>query len=154
MNADRAEGVRRGGPEDLDAIVGIETQAFEPSRRSSRRSLRRSLCSPFQRVYVFDVAGSAAGYLIAWPYRHTWRIYNLAADPGLRRRGVGGALLEVVAADARRHGATVLVLESRLDPVLVGYYEKRGFRAKRGLPDYYARGEDAVRMEMPLTGRH
>lgn len=140
--------IRPAGPEDLSEIVRIEEAAFEPSRRASRASLARALRSEFQRVLVFQDGGTVAGYVILWPYRHTWRIYNLATDPERRNRGVAGTLLAAAVATARHHGARRLVLESRATPELVGYYQARGFRVERRLADYYAPGEDAVRMVM------
>lgn len=157
MSADRADRqrVRPAGPADLDAIRRIESQAFEPSRRSSPRSLRRALRSAFQQVLVLetDASGSfeVAGYLIVWPFPRTWRIYNLAADPRRRRQGIGLALLQHAVEAARRAGAATVVLESRVDPELLGFYERRGFRAVRRLPNYYSEGEDAMRMALPLA---
>lgn len=142
--------IRRATPDDLDAVLAIEEDAFEPSRRSSRASLRRALTSFFQRVWVLELDGALAGYVIVWPFRHTWRIYNLASDARFRNRGVGGALVSAVATEAQRAGARRLVLESRLDPGLLGFYERRGFRIAGRLVDYYAPGEDAARMVMAL----
>lgn len=142
---------RRAGPDDVDAMVAIEAEVFEPQRRSSPASLRRSLRSRFQRVWVAEVGADLAGYVIVWPFRHTWRIYNLAAHPGHRQQGVGGALLATVVAAAVEAGARRLVLESRVDPDLVGFYRRRGFEIRRRLADYYGPGEDGVRMERSLA---
>jgi [ribosomal protein S18]-alanine N-acetyltransferase len=143
--------IRRAGPRDLSALVAIEAAAFEPARRSSRASLRRALGSRFQRVFVFDIDGDVAGLIVLWPYRHSWRVYNLASDPSHRNRGVAGALLSESIELARRAGARTLVLESRDEPGLVRFYERRGFAVRRRLPDYYGRGQHAVRMARPLA---
>ncbi len=143
--------VRPAVRDDLEAVLAIEAEAFEPSRRSSRASLCRALTSSFQRVWVLELDHALAGYVIVWPFRHTWRIYNLASDARFRNRGVGGALVSAVAAEAKRAGARRLVLESRLDPALTAFYQRRGFRVARRIPDYYAPGEDAARMVMPLS---
>jgi ribosomal protein S18 acetylase RimI-like enzyme len=147
--------VRAARIDDLAAILDIEARAFEPARRSSRPSLRRALLSGFQRMLVLEVAegeaaGKLVGYLVVWPFPFTWRIYNLASDPSERNRGVGGALLAAAVDEARRAGAAKVVLESRKEPGLLRFYQQRGFRASRELADYYAEGEDAVRMELPL----
>lgn len=143
--------VRPAVPADLAAITRIEATAFEPARRSSARSLERALASTFQRVLVAELDGALAGYLIYWPYRHTWRIYNLATDPAFRNRGVAGALLAAAVDRARAAGAGRVVLESRDSTALLDYYAARGFRAERRLPDYYAQGEAAVRMALELA---
>jgi len=144
--------IREAVPADLTAIGRIEAAAFEPSRRSSRRSLNRALNSAFQRVLVAELDRALAGYLIYWPYRRTWRIYNLATDPAYRNRGVAGALLAAAVDRARMAGAGRVVLESRDSVALLDYYTSRGFRAQRRLPDYYAQGEAAVRLALDLPG--
>jgi [ribosomal protein S18]-alanine N-acetyltransferase len=143
--------IRRAGPRDLSALAAIEAAAFEPARRSSRASLRRALRSRFQRVLVLVVDGEVAGLIILWPYRHTWRIYNLASHPAYRNRGVAGALVSESIEQARRAGARTLVLEARDEPGLRRFYEQRGFAVRRRLPDYYGRGQHAVRMARSLT---
>ena len=107
--------IRPARTEDLEAILAIESRAFEAARRSSRVTLRRALRSPFQRVLVLEgttVEGGAAvaGYVVVWPHRRTWRVYNIASDPAWRNQGVGGALLGTVIAEARRTGAERVVL--------------------------------------------
>ncbi|MDZ7669350.1 MAG: GNAT family N-acetyltransferase [Gammaproteobacteria bacterium] len=143
--------IRPADQQDLESIAAIEAAVFEPDRRSTPRSLRRALGSRFQRVLVAQQGTRVVGYTIVWPYRHTWRIYNLATAPDHRRRGVAGALLAAAEAEARAAGARRLVLEARADGGLAEYYAERGFRARARLRDYYARGQDAWRMEMRLA---
>ncbi len=145
--------IRAAQPGDFEAIQRIETEAFEPSRRSSPASLRRALSSGFQRVRVLEIDGAVAGYLILWPFRRTWRVYNLASDPRWQQQGVGSALLTAAVEEADEGGAEWLVLESRDDPALLDFYQRRGFETRGRLADYYAEGEDAVRMEARLSQR-
>lgn len=142
--------IRRAVLRDLEVLAAIEAAAFEPVRRSSRRALRRALSSAFQRVLVAELDGRVAGMMVLWPYRHTWRIYNLATHPDFRHRGVAGALLARAVAEARAAGARRLSLESRDEPGLVGYYLRRGFSVRARLDDYYGPGQHAVRMALPL----
>lgn len=155
LDAASGDRIRRARPDDLPAILDIESAAFEPARRSSRASLARALRSGFQQVLVLEVATGAAaklaGYLVLWPFRRTWRIYNLATDRRWRNRGIGSALVAAAVEAARAGGAERLVLESRREPELVRFYEQRGFRIARRLPDYYGSGQDAVRMELYLA---
>jgi ribosomal protein S18 acetylase RimI-like enzyme len=142
--------VRVATTEDLKPILAIEVAAFEPSRRSSRASLRRALQSPFQRVFVTEIAGTVAGYLVLWPFRRSWRVYSLAAHPDFSGRGVGGALLDAAVARAREAGVRRVVLESGENPDLLRFYQRRGFGQRRRLPDYYAPGHHALRLELAL----
>lgn len=150
-SAPQSRYVRAARLPDLDVIRSIERRAFEPSRRSSPASLRRALRSAFQRVLVLEVGGVLAGYLVLWPFRHTWRVYNLATDPQRRNQGVAGTLLSAAEDEARRAGACRLVLESRDEAGLLAFYRHRGFLETHRLPGYYASGEDAIRMELPLA---
>jgi len=146
-----ARAVRPAVPADLAAIARIEAAAFEPARRSSFRSLEHALASTFQRVLVAELDGAVAGYLIYWPYRRTWRIYNLATDPAFRNRGIAGTLLAAAVDRAREADAARVVLESRESAALLDFYVGRGFRPEKRLPDYYAKGQAAVRMARSLA---
>lgn len=155
MDDSAARRVRPAGPADLEAILAIETAAFDPARRSTRRALRRALDSPFQRTFVLEAPDArgvrrVAGYVVLWPFPRTWRIYNLAADPSWGAQGIGSALLSAAIEEATRAGASRLVLEARAEPRLLRFYERRGLRRVRELPDYYAPGESALRLEMRL----
>ena len=150
MSKSPCEQLRAASPKDLPAILDIEAQAFDSTRRSSRKSLKRSIESPFQRVLVQDLHGAVAGYVILWMFPRTWRVYNLASHPGRRNQGVGRSLLDAAARLAAAAGARRLVLESRPDPALLRFYEQRGFRVRGRLEDYYAPGEHAVRMDLAL----
>jgi ribosomal protein S18 acetylase RimI-like enzyme len=142
--------IRDATPGDLPSIQDIERAAFDAARRSSTAALRRALQSHFQRVLVLEIDGRVVGYVILWPHRRSWRVYNLASHPGYRNQGIGGALLSAAIGHAVRAGAKRLMLESRDDPALVRFYEQRGFRSRRQLPDYYAPGEHALRLELAL----
>jgi [ribosomal protein S18]-alanine N-acetyltransferase len=150
MTKSSCEQLRMACPEDLPAILDIEAQSFDPARRSSRKSLKRSIYSRLQRVLVQDLDGAIAGYVILWAFPRTWRVYNLASHPSRRNQGVGRTLLNAAARLAAEAGAQRLVLESRPDPALLRFYEQRGFRVRARLEDYYAPGEDAVRMDLAL----
>jgi [ribosomal protein S18]-alanine N-acetyltransferase len=143
--------IRRATPADIRAILAIEQAAFDVARRSSPASIRRALRSHFQRVLVLEIGGVVAGYVVLWPHPLSWRVYNLASHPAHRNLGVGGALLTAAIEEAAKAGAKRLVLESRNDPALLRFYQQRGFRTSRHLPDYYAPGEHAVRLELLLA---
>jgi ribosomal protein S18 acetylase RimI-like enzyme len=144
------EVIRTARLQDLDAIMAIETAAFEPVRRASRRSLRRALHSAWQCVMVCESGGRVAGYAILWPYRHTWRLYSVAIDPAAQGQGIGSRLLVAAIAAARAAGASRMQLEARATPDLLRLYRLHGFNEVARLPDYYAPGDDAVRMRLGL----
>ncbi|MFC4854410.1 GNAT family N-acetyltransferase [Actinophytocola glycyrrhizae] len=83
---------------------------------------------------VAEVDGKVSGFVLvrqAIPiesHEHVLSINELAVDPAVQGRGIGGALIEAAAADAARRGARKLTLR-----VLGGnagarrLYERRGF---------------------------
>lgn len=140
---------RRGTPADLPLLLGLEEACYDPPRRSSPASLRRSLHSPHQEVWLHGDVGA----LILWRRPRTWRVHGLHTHPGARGQGIAGALLAHAEARARAAGAARVVLEADADDArLVAWYGARSYRVTRRLPDYYAPGRSAVRMVKSLSG--
>jgi putative acetyltransferase len=81
-----------------------------------------------------------------------WELAKMAVDETVRGRGTGRLLLAAAVAEARRRGATALVLASSVDlPAAVHLYEAVGFR--HVAPEEaghvpYARASVFMRMEL------
>jgi [ribosomal protein S18]-alanine N-acetyltransferase len=146
--------VRRARPSDLEAIAALEAAAFQPFRRASRASLRRSLASARQSVWVVDApAGGLAALLVLWHHPRLVRVYDVATRPDLQGQGLGSRLMEHAEELARKAGARIVSLEA--DPReagLVEWYLHRGYSIVARLPGYYAPGRAAVRMRKALDG--
>lgn len=149
--------IKTGVPEDLEAVAAVENCCFAEYRRSSRRALLTSLKRPTQRVWIAWVREPgqppvAAGVLIMHRRSCSLRIYSLAVLPAYRGCGVGRRLVGKVLAEARRlrHVRYVSLEATRSDRRLVRWYEGMGFVAEWRLPDYYAPGQDGVRMSYSL----
>lgn len=144
--------VRRAKPSDLPAIQALEEAAFQDYRRASPASLRRSLASPRQSVWVVDgPGGELAGLLVLWHFPHRVRIYDVATHPGLRGQGIGRALLAHAEKQARAAGCSWMTLEAEeADPDLVAWYRHHGYAAVGRLKDFYHKGCHAVRMTKRL----
>ncbi len=145
--------IKAGLPADLDSVVAVENRCFAAYRRSSRRALLTSLKRPTQRVWIAWAREPgqppvAAGVLIMHRRSCSLRIYSLAVLPAWRGFGVGRRLVGKVLAEARRlpHVRYVSLEATRRDRRLVRWYEGMGFVAEWRLPDYYAPGQDGVRM--------
>lgn len=135
---------------DLPALNELETLCFPPHRRDGPASLRRSLASPRQSVWVVPgpTAERLAAAAVYFYYPKSLRVYSVSVHPESRRGGLGDLLLAKAFALARRRGVTRLRLEAdRNNAALVSWYERRGFSIVATLADYYGPGEDAVRME-------
>ncbi|QHI68658.1 GNAT family N-acetyltransferase [Tichowtungia aerotolerans] len=147
--------VRLAVPADLPALELIEIRCFRGSRRASRRSLRRSLVSPAQSVWLAVVSHEGrrlvAGAMILHHHARSIRIYSLAVLPAFRGSGAGRRLVRRAVLVARRNGCRAVTLEAdRRNRVLTGWYERLGFEIVRVLKDYYSPGRHAVRMHRVL----
>ncbi|MEO1233527.1 MAG: GNAT family N-acetyltransferase [Myxococcota bacterium] len=73
-------------------------------------------------------------------------------DPRFRRRGVGTAVLEFLAAEATHAGLESLWLHVRVrNAAAVNFYERLGFRIRDHLDGHYGGHEDAFRMQRRLA---
>lgn len=147
--------VRRAVADDLDALAALEEASFDGDRLS-RAQYRRHLDSDSALVLAASakahgLLGSAVlffrkGSAVA-------RLYSLATRRAARGQGVGGALLDAVASQARRRGCRALRLEVRADnDAAIHLYEKHGYRCTGRLAAYYEDGADGWRYERPLAG--
>lgn len=137
---------------DLEEVLAIERASFSMpwSRGAFLYELEQNRVS---RCYVVREDSRLIGYICLWEVADELHITNIAVHPGLRRRGVGRALLSAVLDDARQRTLRLVVLEVRPSNVeALGLYESFGFRVvgrRRGY--YYDTGEDALVMEAPLA---
>jgi ribosomal protein S18 acetylase RimI-like enzyme len=77
---------------------------------------------------VVEEAGEPIGRLYVDRRRDELRLVDIALLPEWRRRGVGGALLQTVLAEAEAAGKAVRIHVERNNPAL-GLYERLGFRS-------------------------
>lgn len=144
--------IRRANLGDLDALVQLETLAFD-SDRLSRRSFRHWLTRGNAILLVDTGPDSLHGYaLVRFRARSpVARLYSLAVNRRHRHQGLGRALLLETESAAREHGAERLVLEVREDNrAAASLYEHMGFRMFGRYLQFYADRSDALRLEKPL----
>ena len=145
--------IRTAGLEDLDFLEKLENISFKSGRRSSRKSLRHSILSPHQFVYIAHEGARNCGALFLLLYKKQIRIYSIAVLGECRGEGVGTRLVEHAVFLAEQFGMRRITLEAELgNTALVHWYESLGFESTRVIVDYYAKNEDAVRMTLFLTG--
>jgi ribosomal protein S18 acetylase RimI-like enzyme len=115
----------------------------------------------FRDVLVAVVDGEVAGYVrLSRPYpisssAHVLRISGIAVDPAFQRRGVGRALMDAAAAEARARDARRLTLRV-LAPNTAArtLYERSGYVVEGVLRgEFYLDGEyvDDMLMALDLT---
>jgi ribosomal-protein-alanine N-acetyltransferase len=146
--------IRRATPADHDALRALEDSAFQPWRRASRRSLRRSLASPRQSVWIVDHptrTGVAAALLVLWHHPNRLRVYDVATHADVRGQGLGFQLMRHAEAHARKAGCRDVSLEADArDRTLVRWYEAQGYAVVDGMPGFYVGGRAAVRMRKAM----
>lgn len=145
--------IRAAQLSDLDAIFALELAVFSTDRLS-RRSLRAFIASPHRPLLVAVSSKTLVGYaLVALRKRiAAARLYSIAVDPKIGRRGIGRALLAACERYAAAHGRNSLRLEVRWDNApAIALYERLGFRQFGQIERYYADGAKALRFEKRIA---
>lgn len=147
--------IRKATVDDLEFLVELEKSCFPPIQQTSRKNIRHSLLSDFQDVLIAETNGREKvliGSLVLFKYLRSIRIYSIAILPGHQKKGYGELLLRHVAELANRSGIEKIAIEVRAkDTALINWYGNHGFSIVKLLKDYYANGEDGLKMES-LTG--
>lgn len=140
--------VRRATLRDFDAVRALEQAAFQPYRQASLRSLRRSLTSKRQSVWVIDGSDGLDALLVLWHHPHRLRVYDVASHPAKHGQGLGFRMMQHAEALARKEGRAWVSLEADpKEPGLVPWYKRQGYAiVGKPLPRYYHNGNAAVRM--------
>lgn len=104
----------------LFARAGLELPPDDP----------REMVEHAEHVWVAEVAGSVVGLAATITLDDAAHLEQLAVDPEHCRRGIGGALLERVCAEAAVRGRDRVTLTTFRDLPWNGpWYERRGFVA-------------------------
>jgi len=142
--------IRRATARDHDALRALEDSAFQPWRRASGKSLRRSLVSPRQSVWLIPHPSrpdTAAALLVLWHHKSRLRVYDIATHDDVRGLGYGYRLMQHAEALARKQGCRDVSLEADAkDAPLIAWYRKQGYAIVERMAHFYVGGRPAVRM--------
>ncbi|MBM4117841.1 ribosomal-protein-alanine N-acetyltransferase [bacterium] len=134
-------------PEHLLAVMALEQACF-PAPWSE--GLLREEAQPRRHAWnlVVRVDGAVRAFLFNWIVVDEMHLLNLAVDPPLQGKGLGGYLLDWLLREAGRAGFAVVSLEVRASNArAIRLYESRGFERLFLRRGYYTdNGEDAVIM--------
>jgi ribosomal-protein-alanine N-acetyltransferase len=145
--------VRAATGADVEAIAALEAESF-PSDAWPAGYLREAVDGSLLGVgvHVAEVDGVVVGHAIAAVIFEIAELQRIAVDPQHRRRGIAGALLDAVLADARGQGAERLLLEVREQNAgALAFYERAGFVEIDRRPRYYRDGATAIILRLPLV---
>lgn len=146
---------REAETSDLEFLTAVEKLSFPPHRQNNSKSLRLSVISSFQEVWVAEIKLKSTRIPVAdailYPHKRTLRIFSIAVMPEFRGKQVGHMFIDKIKEIARSKGCLSISLEADSgNEKLVKWYADHGFAVKEHLNDYYGQGEDAVRMSIPI----
>lgn len=138
--------VRRTRPDDITAILSIEGRSNPVpwSRQLFVKELQRTEGATLVAVDGPDVVG----FIACAGQGDSWHILNLTVDPGHRRRGLGGLLVDSVITELHGRPYDRYTLEVRVsNDAAIRLYRSRGFVDSGVRPRYYSDNqEDALIM--------
>jgi ribosomal-protein-alanine N-acetyltransferase len=131
--------LRRGEARDLDEVMRIMGEAFQPC---FGEGWTRSQCAgilPMQgvRLVIAEDDGRAAGFSLARIVADEAELLLIAVDPAQQRRGVGKAMVDEFITAARLDGAHRLHLEMRDGNPAIELYRAAGFGPAGRRRNYY-----------------
>lgn len=146
--------IRKSSLADYPFLLTLEKAAFPECQRSTSKSLKNSLTSAKQAVYIIDDQGDevvSVGALILFIYKKTLRIYSIGVLPAYQGKGVGALLIQHTLKLAQEGHYKYILLEAHQhNQALINWYVKRGFEVMGVLDDYYTAGENGVKMRLRL----
>jgi len=119
--------IRPLGPDDVDAVVAIESEAFTtPWQADTFESLIDR--DGVELIVMADELDGVIGYAVLWCILDQGELANLAVSPARRGVGLGSHLLRHVVGVARRRRVEKLFLEVRASNAgAIGLYTRFGF---------------------------
>lgn len=131
--------LREGGTQDLGEVTRIMQEAFDPRYGEAWTSAQclGMLALPGVWLVVASFDGHDAGFALARAIGDEAELLLLATRPAARRRGIAGALLRAVIAEARARGVELLHLEVRAGNDAVRLYRREGFEKVGERRNYY-----------------
>lgn len=143
MSARRDFTIVEGGPLDLDGVMGVMEDSFDPAYGEGWTGPQCAGLLPMSGVWLSlasegdEVVGFAMGRVVA----REAELLLLAVKRSAQGRGVGQALLDRFTAIAQNRGAEQLHLEVRESNPAIGLYSRNGFREVGRRRNYY-NGQD------------
>ncbi len=140
--------VRPMREEDVDKVVGIETEAFStPWRRDTFLNL---IDRPGIELLVLeDRTEGVVGYAVLWCILDQGELANVAVTPRLRGKGLGRRLMSRVMEVARERGVEKLYLEVRVsNDAALELYRSLGFAEVGIRKGYYDDPKEDARIMM------
>ncbi|NYE95207.1 ribosomal-protein-alanine N-acetyltransferase [Psychromicrobium silvestre] len=135
---------------DIDLISELENRLF-PEDAWPRQAFVEELAQPSRHYLVAEKDGQAVGYAGLMCLPPTADVQTIGVLPEFEGQGIGSSLLTALIDEARRQGASDVLLEVRADnPRAQQLYQRFGFLHVHTRPRYYRGGIDALIMQLSL----
>jgi glutathione synthase/RimK-type ligase-like ATP-grasp enzyme/ribosomal protein S18 acetylase RimI-like enzyme len=143
--------IRKATIEDLPFLYSLDSLAFEPGKRFSQRSIRNSVLSYTQKVFILEEEGIPCASATLLIHPNAIRIYSIAVLPDKQNMRYGRTLMEYIIEWAKEKYVSKITLEADMrNPKLVEWYQSFGFETIGELPGYYGENSSAYRMQRIL----
>ena len=138
--------IRKAIREDIPAVAALEAETF--SLGADEGALERMRHNPNSVILCAVEDEALLGYAYFQFVLDEGYVGNLAVRPDRRREGIGAALVDAMAAEARVHALAFLTLEVRESNLPARkLYKSRGYETVGVRKNYYEKPkEDAVLM--------
>lgn len=137
-----------GGIADLDGVVGVMEDSFDPRYGEAWTPSQCAGLLPLAGVWLSlaRIGDRIVGFALARTVANEAELLLLAVARDVQRRGIGKMLLERFAERASGAGAERLHLEVREGNHAVNLYEQAGFTLAGRRRNYYC-GRDGLRYD-------
>ena len=133
--------------EDLPGVLSVEAASFALAWTPAMFLQELESAHVWARVALEGTEGRVVAFMICRLYGDLWHVMDLAVEPALRGRGLGGLLLDDFLAAALPGGADLTLEVRPSNAAALALYQKRGFQIMGIRPRYYSdSGGDALVM--------
>lgn len=144
--------LRPATPDDVKALVEIEKRVHVAPWTEDH--FLGELQKPYSQVLVLtddETDEKIAGYVVYWLMLDDCQILNIATDLPFRGLGHAQAMVREAGKAAIKKGLKLMSLEVRKTNLpAIQLYQKLGFTISSIRKGFYANGEDAYQMSIPL----
>lgn len=140
------------GAESASLLAALHAEAFPPAECWGAQAITLMLELPGHFALLAVDEGAPQGFAMGRAVADEAEVLTLAVLPQARRAGVGLALMQALAEQARRRGATTLFLEvAETNVAARALYERMGATPCGRRRAYYPDGGDALVLRLALS---
>lgn len=144
--------IRPVGAESAALLAALHAEAFPPADRWGQQAIALLLELPGHVALLATRGEAPLGFVMGRVAADQAEILTLAVRPEARQAGLGRALMQSLATEAARRGATELFLEvAETNGAARALYARLGATQAGRRRAYYADGTDALVLRLALT---